>query len=400
MYELAKEDVDNQSGAVALLFALLISSGLVFSLFVLVFDVGSIYSERRVVQNAADAAVLALVQECAVDGPGGIAGFASQYQTPVCRNQANAESFAGAYANLNSPDQLSTIGELCGVIPLNQCLEQTRGLFNCGAINPKYKNYIRVGTDSKSRTTSDFKPLFSTLIGSSSGVDAVGCTNAAWGKAEKAPIFFPFAVPICNFPLVLPATVLISDYENPINCSITDLEGVRFDFTGVPDGLFILTEYTNAIGQSVSFGCPNSQQATTLKIGNQLTLETSLRQVELACGTGNQFAETIKTFVGQKVFLPVVTQIRCSSSTTKCANFKSTVASFVSFKFSGAIFKGNTANQIGLPPTGGWPDKCTRNASIQVCLSGQYVKSVVPGADISTDPSFPAVGAQAVQILP
>lgn len=400
MHELAKEKIDEQSGAVALLVAILISSGLLISLFVLVFDVGSIYSERRVVQNASDSAVLALVQECAVDGQGAIAGISSAYPTPVCQNQANAESFAGSYANLNSPDQLSTVGELCGVSPLKPCSEQSRGLFNCGNIDPKYKNYIRVGTDSRSSTTTELKPLFSTLLDPTAGVDVVGCTNAAWGKAERAPIFFPFAVPICNFPTVLPASVLISDFQNPIDCSITDLEGVVFNFTGVPDGLFILTKYINSIGQAISFGCPNSSQAITLKVGNGITLETSLRQVELACGTGNQFADTIRSFVGQKVFLPVVTEIQCSSSTTNCSNFTSLVASFVSFKFLGALFKGNTADTIGSPPAGGWPLNCTRNAKIQVCLNGQYVKSLVPGADISTDPTFPAVGAQAVQILP
>jgi hypothetical protein len=400
MHELAQKKLDKESGAIALLFALLISSGLVISLFVLVFDVGSIYSERRVVQNASDASVLALVQECAVDGNGGILGLSPAYLTPVCKNQANAENFAGSYANLNSPDNLTSIGELCGTSPLKPCSEQKRGLFQCGAIDPKYRNYIRIGTDSNSKDISSLKPLFSSLLNQNASVDAVGCTNAAWGKAARAPIFFPFAVPICNFPQVLPVTVVLLDYQNPINCSIVDLEGVTFNYTGVPDGLFILTEYQNALGQSIKFGCPNSNQAITLKIGNKITLETSLRQVELACGTGSQFSDTIKTFVGQKVFLPVVTEIKCSSSTTNCSNFTSLVASFVSFKFLGAIFKGNTANLIGSNPPSGWPTDCTRNAKIQVCLYGQYVKSVVPGADISTDPTFPAVGAQAVQILP
>ena len=401
MYELGPKKERNDHGAVALLVGLLVSTGFVIALFVLVFDIASVYAERRVVQNASDISAIALVQECAVDGKGAISGSIPAYSIPVCTNQTFAQDFATRYANLNSPDHLTSVSELCGSLPLNPCADQQRGLFNCGIVDTsKYPRYLRIGADTNTPATTYLKPLFSSVLDPLIQVDVVGCTNAAWGKAKQAPIFFPFAVPICGFPSSLPANMTLVDYSATVSCTITDLEGVTFSYQGVPNGLFVLTDYVDKAGVQQSFGCPNSSQSVKLSVADTIYFQSSLRQVELKCGNGSQFSDTIKSYLGQSVFLPVITTITCSSSTQNCANFYSKVATFVSFKFLGAIFKGDTANAMGTAPSGGWPTDCTKTAKIQVCLNGTYVKSIVPGVDISTDKNFPAIGAQAVQVLP
>jgi Flp pilus assembly protein TadG len=388
-------------GAVLLIFTVLLSSGLLIALLALVFDSGSIFSERRVVQNSADLSALALAQECAIDGTGEIVGSQSPFSSPVCSNQVNALSFSAYYANQNSPDLLTAIDGVCGKTPLNPCPSQKNILYECKDVNPKYVNYVRVETSSLSSQGPFIKLLFSPIVDSIDNVKTTGCSNVAWGKADKAPLYFPFAVPICNFPSSLPKDVIIIDYKNAINCTITDLDGKSFPYVGVPDGLFVMTEYKNNLNQFVSFGCPNSSNAVTLKVGDSVKIETSLQQVEQACSRINvDFRTLVGTYVGKNLFLPVITEIACNSNTNNCGNFTAPIATFVSFKLKGAILKGGNTGVIGASPATSWPADCTNTSKIQVCLYGQYVKSIVPGAGVSTDPNFPALGAQAVQMLP
>ena len=69
---------ESESGTIALIVAILVSSSsLVIGMFVIVADTGSLFSERRVIQNAADASSLALARECAILGSGAIDGVSS-----------------------------------------------------------------------------------------------------------------------------------------------------------------------------------------------------------------------------------------------------------------------------------------------------------------------------------
>ncbi|MFM8446599.1 MAG: hypothetical protein ACKN92_00295, partial [Candidatus Nanopelagicaceae bacterium] len=44
-----------------------------------------------------------------------------------------------------------------------------------------------------------------------------------------------------------------------------------------------------------------------------------------------------------------------------------------------------------------WPAVCGNSGS---CFYGKFSRGVVPGADVDLDPTKPAFGAQAVQLLP
>lgn len=401
MHKLKFIEFKSDKGAVLIIFAIFLSSGLMLALLMLVVDGGSIFNERRVVQNAADQSAMALAQECAVDGNGGISAVSPSYPSPVCSNQLNAKNFTQFYASANSPDLLTSVLRVCGKFPLDPCPSQSDVLYECKDVNPKYKSYVRVETTTSTSKGDFLDLLFSPFVNSVQSVSIPGCTNVAWGKADKAPIFFPFALPICDFPLSLPADRVILDYQSTKNCSITDLEGVNFNFTGVPDGSFVLTEYRNLLGQFVEFGCPNVNNSVTLKVGSLVRVESSLQQVEQACSRiGLNFRQIASNFLNKSVFLPIITNVTCNSNTTNCGNFTAPVATFASFRIKGLILKGGNQNLIGDNPPTGWPTNCTSNSKIQVCLYGQFVKSIVPGAGISTDPSFPAVGAQAIQMLP
>jgi len=383
---------EKDSGTVALIIAILMSSSLVIGMFVIVVDSGVLFSERRVIQNASDASNMALVRECALIGNGAIAGVSSGYSTPVCESPANATEFAQVYANINSPDALTDVTEVCGKSPLNSCGPNPGGIYDCKSVDPKYLKYARVRTATRTTTGTSMVNLFSKILNQSdSGTTVPGCAQSAWGKASFAPIFFPIALPICNYQLN--GTVTLRDFvsNDPVvtaGCQIVDLDGVSFSYASPTQGFSLMS----------GFGCPGVTPMRIINVGDILSIESSLQQVEQGCQGLNptvDFYNQASTFLGSIFFVPVVTNVICTSTSNNCqGSYKFQVVSFFAFKLLGLKFK---KNDIGTPPNGAWPSYCDANSN---CVYGTFSRAAVPGADVSTDPNFPAVGAQAIQLLP
>jgi Flp pilus assembly protein TadG len=390
--------IKNEDGAVAVLFSILVSSGLVIGLFVMVFDVGSLYSERRVIQNAADSSVLATAQECALDGTGAILNVTGAYPGSVCGTQSYTLDFATKYANLNSPDSLTNVSETCGraylsSINLGTCNALNNGQYECKSVSSDYKNFVRVKTSTLQTSGTSIKSLFTSPSNPSNAeVTVVGCAQSAWGKAGYAPISFPFALPICDYQIS--GTKLIQDFSSndpvvPGGCSITDLNGDIFPYINPPPtkGFSLLSE----------LGCPGITVPTNVNVGDVLRIESSFTQMAQQCPSGqNQFLTQLATFVNKSIFVPVVTSVFCESTSVNCqGNYTFRVASFYSLKFLGAKFKNQ--GSVGSGPNSVWPSACDSTSN---CLYGTFERAIVPGADVSLDPNFPAVGAMAVQLLP
>jgi len=383
---------EKDSGTIALIVAILVTSSLVIGMFVIVVDSGALFSERRVIQNAADASNMALVRECALIGNGAIAGASSGYSTPVCGSPTNASLFAQTYANINSPDALTDVTEVCGKSPLDSCGPNPGGIYDCKSVDSKYLHYARVRTSTRTTTGTSMVNLFSRILNQSdNGTTVPGCAQSAWGKASFAPIFFPVALPICNYQL--DGTAILRDFvsNDPVvtgGCQIVDLDGVTFSYTSPTQGFSLLS----------GFGCPGISPMRMIHVGDLLLVESSLQQVENECQgltPSVNFYTQISTFIGSTFFVPVVTNVICSSTSIQCqGNYQFQVASFFAIKLIGLKFKNN---QIGTPPGSDWPSYCTANSN---CLYGVFSRAAVPGADVSTDPNFPAVGAQAIQLLP
>lgn len=241
----------------------------------MVFDVSSLYSERRVIQNAADSSVLATVQECAIGGLGSILNVSASYPSEICGTQAYAQEFASKYANFNSPDSLTKVEELCGKTPLAACNGLGAGLYECKTINPAYKNYVRIKTNSQTAAGNSITTLFTSLTNPNDAtITLKGCAQAAWGKAAFAPVFFPLALPICDYSIS--GTKLISDFSSntPIvvgGCTITDLNGDVFNYVSPTKGFDLLT----------GFGCPGITPERKVLVGDTLQIESSLTQLKL-----------------------------------------------------------------------------------------------------------------------
>ena len=149
----------DDSGAVLVVVAVMMVA--LLGMGALVIDVGQLYVERRELQNGADAAALAVAQDCA-DG------------------DCDEMPIAQTYANDNAKDGKAGVDEVCGSV--SSGLTDT----DCDdppAHDPDFPNWVKVDTVTPDDDQVDF--VFAPILGhdtGTSGADAV----AAWGSMGKA----------------------------------------------------------------------------------------------------------------------------------------------------------------------------------------------------------------------
>ena len=146
----------DDAGATIVIVSLMMT--VVLGMGALVIDVGQLYAERRELQNGADAAALAVAQDCA----GG-----------DCRDEATT---AGTYADDNAHDGQAAVDEVCGSGPgLTTCATPTEDV--------PASDWVKVTTITPDDDKVDF--TFAPILGHDAGtVDATAV--AAWGAAGRA----------------------------------------------------------------------------------------------------------------------------------------------------------------------------------------------------------------------
>ncbi|WP_027342881.1 pilus assembly protein TadG-related protein [Hamadaea tsunoensis] len=189
-------------GGVAVLFGILLSTGVLLGVGALVVDVGQIYAERETQQSGADAAAMSVALDCA------------NRRTEKCRDDYMAT--ARQYANANALDGKTDVVSVCGrarPLPgdtsswLRACSRRSAGdLTDCiGAVPTNTYGYVEVHT--RVLTSNDrfiLPPTFSQAIaGGGSGTDVRACSRVAWGTPT---IGFPLAVCTGEFNFMLRST--------------------------------------------------------------------------------------------------------------------------------------------------------------------------------------------------
>lgn len=140
-----------------------------------VVDVAIIFSERRVLQNGADAGALAIAEQCGTGDCG----------DPV----ANADE----YANANSEDAVSTVDEVCGT--------GVDGVSDCAdpPTLPAGANYVRVTTVTEETDGSDKVPFgFAHLLGVD-GQSVRAESTVAWGGPSSLVSALPMTISLCEY---------------------------------------------------------------------------------------------------------------------------------------------------------------------------------------------------------
>jgi hypothetical protein len=163
-----------ERGAVAVLIAILLGSGVLLTCGALVVDVGGGYAERAQLQNGADSAALAAAYACAV---GAI----------TCTPSTDPSSTAGWFADANANDGTSAVTAVCGHDANGRLQACPAGppVPGCAGTAPAAgSNYAEVHTRTRTRSGSGFLPpaFGRAVLGSRyPGMQEDACARAEWG---------------------------------------------------------------------------------------------------------------------------------------------------------------------------------------------------------------------------
>ncbi|MFC6356668.1 pilus assembly protein TadG-related protein [Luethyella okanaganae] len=147
-------------------------------------DVGALYVERGQLQNGADAAALAVAQNCAGDG--------------VCDNAwSQAASFANANANDGAANTLA----------------------------PSFPNAHTVVITDSTRVAGTDAPAIYHPFAAVLGIDSTtvrASATAEWGPPKASAVVLPIALSFCEFRPTLDGTLQLIRYDTNVSCKGRD----------------------------------------------------------------------------------------------------------------------------------------------------------------------------------
>lgn len=185
----------DDDGAVAVVVAVLMVVGMLFA--AIVIDVGAVYSERRQLQNGADAAALALARECAL-APADTTCVATPERIATALHYLNANANDGT-ANLAGID-----------------IEQFAG----GRSTSSAGSIFAVTVEGATRQTDggDAVPhTFASFVGVD-GATLDAKATAAWGAPSAADIILPIAFHECVFNMSGESQLIRYDQAGETEC--------------------------------------------------------------------------------------------------------------------------------------------------------------------------------------
>jgi len=209
--------LSGDSGAVAVIVAILLPVVLL-GFGALVLDVGSLYAEKRQLQNGSDAAALAIAASCAKGS---------------CTDPGTGapDSTAQTYGNANDNSGGANVERVCGL---------GAGLIACpvGETIPSGLGYVRVRLQTGSVSGPGvMPPLLGRALGSSyDGTTVHAVSTVAWGVPKTIASALPLTVSTCEVPDVssLPQLTSSSTVADLLGAMPTATESVIYlhDTTG------------------------------------------------------------------------------------------------------------------------------------------------------------------------
>ena len=177
-------------GAVAAVFVILLSGGVLLGMMAMVIDLGQIYLEREELQSGADAAAVAIAKACAND-------------STECASHAALVDVAQSYGDLNARDGTSSVEEVCGYLPgrLSECPPAAENLTKCLGSPPPVPAFwveVRLGTRMPDGQFV-LPPSFAQALPGNAGFDGVGvraCARATW---EPTAGVLAMTISTCEF---------------------------------------------------------------------------------------------------------------------------------------------------------------------------------------------------------
>lgn len=358
----------DESGAVAVLFSIIVGAGVLFGLLVVVADGGQLYSARRDSQDVADLVALSLAHDCI-------------YNSTICLSSVTAKQRAVDTAQLNATGKklFATVIDVCGS-PLGGCQPRTVK-YPC---SDRTRNYIRVYTRESSASQEGQVPLFfSPLIQGTNSAQVTSCAQAAWGQVKAAPIKVPVIFSMCAFNQT---NVVIREWKSSVGTvSPPCYSGPDFDSITHPgnfQGFFPIQR--PATGDWFDTTCTNS---VVVNVQAQYTREASD-----ICRDG--LSTVLGTMIGKATLVPISDTV---------VSGVATVTSFGHFVLLGFTVAGTPSplNDPSINWSAVWDDWCLRSgasASGNKCLYGKFTPIMIPYQDI--DFTVPNLGVNTVLSIP
>ncbi|MEI6404789.1 MAG: Tad domain-containing protein [Actinomycetes bacterium] len=358
----------DDSGAVTLIFVIVVLMGIMAGLFALVVDGGQLLLERRVVQNAADATLLSVAQSCAI----GVGCTTS----PV------------AYAQNNSPDLATSVDEVCGTSPLLACAPSTGQRGDCQTTMSAGTKYARVRTSTLTNAQGTaLAPAFARMFGDGNVTDGSwtlhACSQAKFGRTTQAEVLMPFAISVCNFTGLTTAT-----YRTVFNETTGATTACS---SGTPaEGSVVTANYKGLVLVSLPTSDVTCTTPVHIGVGTVLTQFTPTSAASVSNLCGGAFSTRLRSLIASGTNYPYI-YVPVYSTTTVTGGVRTfTVASFARIAILG--YKLNAAAVVGTTFTS---TTCT-----YLCVAAQFAKGVTPIGKIDTSATVPAFGVQAVELVP
>lgn len=343
--------VRDDEGATAILVVLVIV--VMIGMAAMVVDVGALWSERRQLQNGADAGSLAVAQLCA-------AGNCSGYLTE-----------AQKYADDNANDGASNVQEVCG--------STADGLPACTdppATTPSGEGWVMVATQTGNDTGSGIVPSFlaQALVGGYDGETVHAASIAHWGAPTGITGGLPLTFSLCEW--------LAATSNGTVYAKQSDLDAGNWPADGTGS-----LERTIYLQNTSAAGFCNAGPAGTDLPGGFGWLQPDSNSCEATTTTGwfdddtgvsvpNGCKDDLAGLVGQPIALPVFDNTNGLNGT----NGEYELAGYAAFFLTGYHFPGVTQNSL--------VTKSAPCSGSQKCISGFFTQALQGGGTVGNGPSM------------
>lgn len=189
---------DGERGAVSSIVAVLLMGGTVMGMLALTVDVGNAWSERRQLQNGADATALALASDCAAGREAACTGDPVGSLTPLAGGNADdgrsdvevCYRSGGSFSFVGTPCPTGDYGQLTKCIPTPDWLTSDFP-------------YVETKTRTRSAdgSTTILPKFFSQMLlgGPGDDVSVEACARATWGPPTSYTGTIPFVLSACEW---------------------------------------------------------------------------------------------------------------------------------------------------------------------------------------------------------
>lgn len=384
-----------EKGGVAVLISIFFGTMVLFGVAALSLDVGSIWWERRQLQNAADAAVMALANQCAKGSQN-------------CRPDSTTTT---TYANLNVKDGTTSTDGVCSRFgtgftpPVTSSLEvwspcasgtdtstvQDQKLRNLGECVPVPTSLgtnvpyveVKIGTSNSGGAPEQVRSIFSRIVKGTDNPHVSACARAAWGPPGGTGTTFPLTLSVCDWYTATsggfaPAPPYTPGPATVPNAATSNVPAV------VPSSKVVkITAHENsnpatACGPSMNapggFGWLDEDPNAPLDCSSSYNGSGAVDGSSGAAPTQGCKADGIQKWLGKEVLIPIFTSVSGTGDNTFY-----TLEGVSSFYLAGwqnmQTAQPNKDYSVYNPPSNNY---CGSGVNAKTCIWGWFTSPILP----------------------